>query len=423
MLAAAALVAPVAALVLPGGPTNASLLPLRPTWPFRWDKLSVWASGQGVTDFSVSDSHHYARFDVLWTQGMRWNPPPRFSGDYVPFVPPRAGYETWEAAIISDARKVRAINPHLPVLGYYGWAGCCTGRNEWWLSNYTSPESSNLWLRDDTGHVVYTGDSAPLFRPVWDLCKPATVDFINTVVLRDFMKSDDIGGVFFDSVTSYTGLGRFGIDSGYKNASFGAASRVRIRATTRSVSCFNPSNKLLCAVAAGPMLAGRNGERLGVHDQQGQVPNHVHHLPAAPSRCVTSSRLAAHPLGQTDRLRWLQRGSGMRQICRCSRRSADSATSRRSARCLGRSTATRARSRRAWTRSSRSSAMRGPGCMSQPTQHAPRCIICLDTLTDHIAAASLPSYLRVVWTRCPVSVAATSLLLFGESPPMSCRCH
>ena len=157
--------------------------PLRPTWSWSWDTLGVWvraaspsphsadttppphptpgrsprvaprapqAAGQGVTDFSDEDARHFARFSLLWTQGMRWNPPPTFSGDYTPFDPPRPGYESWEAAVISDAKKVRALKPSLPVLGYYGWGGCCTGRNEWWLANYTDPSNAHLWLRDNT---------------------------------------------------------------------------------------------------------------------------------------------------------------------------------------------------------------------------------------------------------------------------------
>ena len=134
-----------------GGSADLPAAPVRPAWNFSWATLPVWASGQGVTDFSEEDARHLARFGVVWTQGMRWNPPPKFSGDYVPFSPPRAGYETWESAIISDAKKLRAIKPSLPVLGYCGYGGCCTGRNEWWLENYTSAANSALWLRDDTG--------------------------------------------------------------------------------------------------------------------------------------------------------------------------------------------------------------------------------------------------------------------------------
>lgn len=211
-----------------GGSADLPAAPVRPAWNFSWATLPVWASGQGVTDFSEEDARHLARFGVVWTQGMRWNPPPKFSGDYVPFSPPRAGYETWESAIISDAKKLRAIKPSLPVLGYYGYGGCCTGRNEWWLENYTSAANSALWLRDDTGHVVFTGDSPPLFKPVWDLCNPSMVSFVNHVILRDFVQSDDVAGSFFDSVTSYTGLGRFGAMSGYRNASFSTASGVRL---------------------------------------------------------------------------------------------------------------------------------------------------------------------------------------------------
>ena len=66
------------------------------------------------------------------------------------------------------------------------------------MSNYTDPVNAALWLRDDTGHVVYTGDSAPLFRPVWNLCNPAMIRFINEVILREFMESEDMAGSFFD---------------------------------------------------------------------------------------------------------------------------------------------------------------------------------------------------------------------------------
>ena len=91
-----------------------------------------------MTDFSDEDARHFARFGLLWTQGYELEPAPDLrSGDYTPFDPPRPGYESWEAAVISDAKKVRALKPSLPVLGYYGWGGCCTGRNEWWLANFT----------------------------------------------------------------------------------------------------------------------------------------------------------------------------------------------------------------------------------------------------------------------------------------------
>ena len=66
------------------------------------------------------------------------------------------------------------------------------------MSNYTDRVNAALWLRDDTGHVVYTGDSAPLFRPVWNLCNPAMIRFINEVILREFMESEDMAGSFFD---------------------------------------------------------------------------------------------------------------------------------------------------------------------------------------------------------------------------------
>lgn len=221
-----------------------SPLPPRPAWSFSWDRLSVWASGQGVTDFSDDVARHFARFDIVWTQGMRWNPPPSFSGDYVPFSPPRAGYTTWENATISDANKLHAIKPGLPVLGYYGWGGCCTGGNEWWLSNYTHRSNSALWLRDDTGRVVFTGDRPSLFRPVFDLCSAKMVNYLCTVVLRDFVESDEMSGSFFDSVTSYTGLGRFGSHSGYKNASFGEASRQRLD-TCWQVAMVNVSRYML----------------------------------------------------------------------------------------------------------------------------------------------------------------------------------
>eukprot|EP01045_Picozoa_sp_COSAG04_P016804 COSAG04_NODE_1436_length_6769_cov_2.155022_3_plen_247_part_00 len=246
-----------------------------------------------MTDFSDEDARHFARFGLIWTQGMRWNPPPTFSGDYTPFDPPRPGYESWEAAVISDAKKVRALKSSLPVLGYYGWGGCCTGRNEWWMANFTDPSNAHLWLRDDTGRVVLTGDSPPLFRPVWDLCSPAMVGFINHVVLRDWLASPDVAGSFFDSVTSYTALGRYGAESGYKNASFGAASRLRLDQCWRdamvNVSAHMASKGKFAIMSTTSLLRHPGASP--------PSPLAAHSEPPSP--------LAAHPqpLGETDRLR------------------------------------------------------------------------------------------------------------------------
>jgi len=133
----------------------------------------------------------------MWTQGEPW------LGTFRPIKSGKPGYANWENATDSDAKKVHKINPNVPVFGYYGFWGCCSGRTEWWADDYCSAKSSHLWLRDDSGDVVMTdSDNFVGMRPMWNLCSSDMIEYIKSHVLASYIDSADVSGLFFDGKCS-----------------------------------------------------------------------------------------------------------------------------------------------------------------------------------------------------------------------------
>eukprot|EP01084_Bolivina_argentea_P264287 447633_1 len=167
---------------------------ITPWWNYTFDTLGdmAWASGQGgssPTGFPTQSVNMFSRYPIMWTQGTLTQ-----SSNIT-------GYENWENGTISDAKKIHIKNPKEPVMGYYGFPGCCyshfAGYYNKWLNQ------SNLFLKDDTGKIVmWVKDGTP-YTPMFDWCNPAMFTFFTQEIIYDFMQSDEISGVFFDECDSF----------------------------------------------------------------------------------------------------------------------------------------------------------------------------------------------------------------------------
>ena len=98
--------------------------------------------------------------------------------------------------MISDLAKLHAVKPKMPGFAYYGFYGCCSPYNNDWYTQFNASHNSELWLRDDTGAAVSaaTGYHGTY---VYDLCNPKMLTFYKEVILKRFMESPDVHGVFF----------------------------------------------------------------------------------------------------------------------------------------------------------------------------------------------------------------------------------
>ena len=107
--------------------------------------------------------------------------------------------------MISDLAKVHAVKPKMPGFAYYGFYGCCSPYNNDWYTQFNASHNSELWLRDDTGAAV---SAATGYRGtyVYDLCNPKMLLFYKEVILKRFMESSSVHGVFFVRDDPFGGL-------------------------------------------------------------------------------------------------------------------------------------------------------------------------------------------------------------------------
>ena len=111
------------------------------------------------------------------------------------------GYETWENGTISDAKKIHAINPKEPVMGYYGFPGCCYSHYAGYYENWLN--QTDLFLKDDNGVVVMWETDGKPYTPMFDWCNPDMFTYFTQKVIAQFMNSSEISGVFFDECDAY----------------------------------------------------------------------------------------------------------------------------------------------------------------------------------------------------------------------------
>eukprot|EP01084_Bolivina_argentea_P264284 447629_1 len=152
---------------------------------------------------------------------------------------------TWNQGTISDANKIHGVNPGEPVLGYYGFQGCCYSHYDDWYPLYMN--RSDLWLKDDSGTIVIWNDDGPPITPFFDFCNPDLVTFFKDKILSDFMNSDAISGVFFDECDAFVdGPQAFWNPNGY-GYDFSVTSQNKVRECyingmvniTKYISSFN----------------------------------------------------------------------------------------------------------------------------------------------------------------------------------------
>ncbi len=194
---------------------------LRPTWPFSWETLPVWGSGQGSSDFSPAVVSLLSRYRVLWTQGQQmpeacdsirkdggrcpWGKAcsGEITRDWIKCRDGAKGYENFENCTATDAGKIHAVNHTIPVMGYYGFYGCCSGYYSWWWEDYNSTANSELWLRDDDGRTCFS-DTDTSRGPIYDLCNPRMMDYYKGKILASITEpGSGVAGAFFDEVDHF----------------------------------------------------------------------------------------------------------------------------------------------------------------------------------------------------------------------------